>query len=38
MIEARWDDKELDVSYEVLDKDKVSSRQHRDVAAAKQAK
>jgi hypothetical protein len=37
MIEARWDDKELDVSCEVLDKDKVSSRQHRDVAAAKQA-
>ena len=30
MIEARWDEKEMDVSYEVLDKDKVSCRQNRD--------
>jgi hypothetical protein len=33
MIEARWDEKELDVSCEVLDKDKVSSRQNRDAVA-----
>ena len=33
MIEARWDEKEMDVSCEVLDKDKVSSRQNRDAAA-----
>ena len=33
MIEARWDEKEMDVSCEVLDNDKVSSRQNRDAAA-----
>jgi len=33
MIEARWDEKEMDVSCEVLDKDKVSSIQNRDAAA-----
>jgi peptide subunit release factor 1 (eRF1) len=35
MIEVRWDEREMDVSCEVLDKDKVSSRQqrqHRDAA------
>ena len=33
MIEARWDEKEMDVSCEVLDKDKVSSRENKDAAA-----
>ena len=33
MIEARRDEKEMDVNCEVLDKDKVSSRQNRDAAA-----
>jgi hypothetical protein len=34
MIEARWDEKEMDVSCEVLDKDNVLSRQNRDAGKA----
>ena len=34
MIKARWDEKKMDVSYEVLDKDKVSSRNNRDAGKA----